>query len=309
MENMFSHSALYCLSGAGQCAPTRKREGDLHQHGSGPGVGSPQPSPGKLTYTAGYKSIWAFRPVCQNQTGQSCVFTERLTNFGLYTFKVRAEFEGRTSQWVNTSEFHIDRDTLIGAPKVSLSSKAGNIRVDIQDPVTRVPDGLRRLYSSVCYNIMYWEESETEKPTLLECQQQISLVLSELKPKVRYCVQAQVSVPSYHKVSNYSAVTCETTTVGRAETWLIVVVMMSSLFIVVVTVTLLFLAVWYGYKGIKFMFPKAKLPEDLKQFLIDPPRCDLFLAMQNSSQPEEKCHEVCIVSELTEGAETEGTPL
>ncbi|XP_064183831.1 interleukin-10 receptor subunit beta-like [Anguilla rostrata] len=274
----------------------------------------PQPSSGNLTYTAGftpeYRPVSGLRIVCQNQSERSCDFTDHLSNFGIYTFHVRAEFQTETSHWVNTSEFATDKDTLIGAPTVRLSSKAGNLEVDIQDPVTRNPGGLRTVYDHVCFNVRYWEKNKMENATVLNCEQQNSLVLSsELKPRTRYCVQAQVYIPSYEKTSDFSRVMCETITDGRAEPWLIVTVMVCSLLVMAVTVLLLFLIGWYGYKGIKFMFPKAKLPEHFKQYLVEPPHSYIFLAMQNSSQPEEKCHEVCILSELTEGTESEGTPL
>ncbi|KAJ8352561.1 hypothetical protein SKAU_G00240370 [Synaphobranchus kaupii] len=271
----------------------------------------PQPSPGNLTYTAQYRSIGKFMTMCQNQSEASCDFPNPpLTYFGIYTFRVRAEFQGDTSQWINISEFSTDKDTLIGPPTVRLSSKGGNMEVHIQDPVTKTPGVLRKVYSHVCFNVRYWEENEMEKATVLNCEQQNSLVLSTLKPRTRHCVQAQVLIPGYEKVSNFSRARCETTTEGRVEPWLIVVVMMCSLLVVAVTVTLLFLTGWYGYKGVKFMFPKAKMPEHFTEYLMKPPHSYIFLAMQNSSQPEEKCDEVCILSELAEGSETgEGTPL
>uniref|UniRef100_A0A0E9UD94 Uncharacterized protein n=1 Tax=Anguilla anguilla TaxID=7936 RepID=A0A0E9UD94_ANGAN len=59
---MCSHSVVYHISGAGQCAPTRKCEGDLHQYGCSPGVGSP---PALIWQPHLHGGVHAGVPFCQ----------------------------------------------------------------------------------------------------------------------------------------------------------------------------------------------------------------------------------------------------
>ncbi|KAJ8246719.1 hypothetical protein GJAV_G00254630 [Gymnothorax javanicus] len=264
----------------------------------------PRDTPGNLTYTASYESVMGSTTVCQHQSDLSCDFTNHLSYFGIYKFSVRAELQGEVSQWVNTSKFVIDLNTVIGAPSVRLSSRGVNMDVAIRDPVTRNPGALRKLYSDVCFNVRYWRENKTETATMLQCEQQNSLVLSDLMPRTRYCVQAQMNVPSYEKLSNFSSVTCETTGDESVTAGFIAVTMVISLLVVAGTVLILFFIGWYGYKRVKYMFPKVKMPEHFKEFLLDPPNSHILLAMQNSPQPEETCHDVCILQEAPESKNT-----
>ncbi|KAJ8379144.1 hypothetical protein AAFF_G00230560 [Aldrovandia affinis] len=141
---------------------------------------------------------------------------------------------------------------------------------------------------------------------VLNCEQQTRLVLSGLKPGTRYCMQAQVFVPTYHKSSAFSQVLCETNTIdGKVKAWLIAVVMVCSLLGVAFTVIVLFLIGWFGYKGVKFVFPTAKLPENFKQA----PHSYIILAMQTTPPPQEQCDEVSI-ARAPEGSErSEGSHL
>ncbi|KAI1885463.1 hypothetical protein AGOR_G00220460 [Albula goreensis] len=233
---------------------------------------APTDPPGNLTYTAAYKSVTQFLEVCVNQSEKSCDFTGNLVMFGIYTFHVRAELNGEASPWKETVEFSADKDTLLSPPTVKLSSSEGNMEVFVQDPVTNTPGALRKVYSSVCFNIRYWKQNETEKAELLNCKQQSRLVLPNLDPRASYCFQAQLYVPNYNKSSEFGTVTCETNTSnGRVAPWVIAVAMLCSLFGVALTVTLLFLIGWYSYKQLQFVFPTAKLPEHFKQYLIEPP--------------------------------------
>ncbi|KAG9331079.1 hypothetical protein JZ751_020277 [Albula glossodonta] len=228
---------------------------------------APTDPPGNLTYTAAYKSIAGFVEVCVNQSEKSCDFTVNLAMFGIYTFRVRAELNGEASPWKETVEFSADKDTLLSPPTVKLSSSEGNMEVFVQDPVTNTPGGLRKVYSSVCFNIRYWKQNETEKvgqarplgeessalvlesAELLNCKQQSRLVLPNLDPRASYCFQAQLYVPNYNKNSEFGRVTCETNTSNG----------------------------------------------DIGTFV------NILRFQHNSPQPEEQCHDLCIVSELLDG--------
>ncbi|KAG7463676.1 hypothetical protein MATL_G00179110 [Megalops atlanticus] len=271
---------------------------------------SPRDAPGNLTYSA---EFWiyssGFTPGYRNINKTRCDFTKYLTAFGLYKFRVRAELQEETSPWVETPEFSIDKHTHIGAPTVKLISKEGNIEMEIQDPDMRIRK-LRDVYSKVSYNIRYWKEDEADEVSMLNDQPQNRVVLLQLEPWTRYCVQAQVYIPFPEKSGEFSKAMCETsTTDGKVKPWVTALVMLGSMVVVMGTVMVLFLAAWYGYTAVKFIYPSVKLPEHFKQYLIEPPHSYIFLAMQNSPQPEEQCHEVFIVSEEAESSATvEGTP-
>ncbi|KAG7467294.1 hypothetical protein MATL_G00151800 [Megalops atlanticus] len=267
-------------------------------------------APGNLTYTAEYSSDAAFEAVCQNQTEQRCDFTKVISPYGNYVFQVRAELQEESSQWVKTSEFIPDKDTLIGAPTVGLVSKNRNLEMDIREPVLRV-SSLKGIYSRVSYNIKYWREGSEDQVTMLNDIQQTRKGLSQLEPWTRYCVQVQVFIKTFQKRGEFSEVTCETsTTDGRVEPWMIGVVLVVSFVAVSVVFPLLFLLTCYIYKGLKFLFPTAKLPEHFRQYLIEPSSHSyIFVAMQNIPQTDEQYHEVSVISEWMEGPLEEGGPL
>ncbi|XP_035249648.1 interleukin-10 receptor subunit beta-like isoform X1 [Anguilla anguilla] len=259
----------------------------------------PNTSLGNLTYTAEYRSSddAGFSTVCRNQTERRCDFTQGIHPFGIYVFQVRAERRGETSRWAKTKEFLPDQETVIGGPTVRLVSREGNLEMDIQDPVMKVKD-LIEIYSTVGYNIRYWKEGEEDKATVMNDRQQNSLVLIQLEALSRYCVQVQVFIGEFEKTGEFSQATCETTTTdGRVQAWLIALILVVSFVVVSVALPLLFLVVWYFYKGLKILYPTATLPDHLKRYLMEPPHQYIFMAMQNSSQQEEQYQEVSIISE------------
>ncbi|KAJ8386796.1 hypothetical protein AAFF_G00167450 [Aldrovandia affinis] len=264
------------------------------------------PSSSNHTYTAEYRTSGLsrnFSTVCQDQTALRCDFTAVIVPYGIYTFRVRTESQGNTSRWARSAEFFPDRDTWIGAPAVKLTSTEGNIRVDIQNPVMKVKT-LGEIYSRVAYHIRYWKQGKEGEVTVMNDMEQPGLLLNQLEDWSKYCVQAQVFIKHYNKSGEPSKATCETTTTdGKVEPREIAVVLVVSFLVVTVTVPLLFLMAWRCYRVLKFLFPTAKLPEHLKQYLMEPPHPWIFLVMQNSSQLEEQCHEVSIISEspLLEG--------
>ncbi|XP_036417807.1 cytokine receptor family member b4 isoform X2 [Colossoma macropomum] len=252
----------------------------------------PQNSTGKdFTYRAEYKGWSSFVSVCLNESSRRCDFTSVISVFGTYKFRVRAELEGKSSDWVKTDTVALDEITLISAPNVMLESTRGGVEVDITDPVLRKGD-LKSLYHLISYHIHYWIEGEAKKEELKTEQSRVTL--PDLTPRVRYCVQVKIAV-SGNKTSLPGNATCILNTESEVQPWLIVGVLLASFGVVLVSVVLIFFAVWYTYRGIRFLCPQAKLPEHFKQYLSERPKSSEFLAMQNSLQPEERYHEVSII--------------
>uniref|UniRef100_A0A4W5JKP0 Fibronectin type-III domain-containing protein n=1 Tax=Hucho hucho TaxID=62062 RepID=A0A4W5JKP0_9TELE len=263
----------------------------------------PQNHTENLTYRSEYKwnSIRSnYQAVCWDTTALCCDFTDHLNKFGMYTFQVRAEREGETSHWVETKEFVMDEHTTLGPPSVTLVSSGANIEVSIEDPVLRISE-LKEIYNHATFNITYWKEGQEQRAKRMNGIQLHKVVL-ELEQWTRYCFQVWVVTERFFKQSQSSNVTCESTTKGKDRPWVMALVMFV---VMAVTVPLVVVALWYCYRVVSFLRPKAKLPGHFTVYLLDP-QCSSILALQSSPQPDEVYHEVSI---MPGGTETEESSL
>uniref|UniRef100_A0A8C2I2Z5 Cytokine receptor family member b4 n=1 Tax=Cyprinus carpio TaxID=7962 RepID=A0A8C2I2Z5_CYPCA len=180
----------------------------------------------------------------------------------------------------------------ISAPQVELRSRKGQIEVDITDPPMKKRN-LRDVFSNISYLIRFWKKDETKKEELITEQDRV--MLPRLEPLVNYCVEVEILYLK-NKSSQSSNITCLTNTPSNeVESWLIAVVLLVSFLVVLVAVVLIFLAVWYGYKGFRIMFPDADLPEDLKKFLSQRSQSSILQAMQESTLMKEHFCELRIL--------------
>ncbi|KAL4608967.1 interleukin-10 receptor subunit beta-like [Arapaima gigas] len=251
----------------------------------------------KVNFTAQYRGYLSdYKTVCSNQTIQSCDFTTKLHHFGTYVFKVRAELNGEVSNWINISEFSIDKQSTIGPPSLTLYSKNGDIEVDLQDPVLRIST-MKEVYNILTYNVTFWKEGQ-EKVKTKKNTEQTRLMLHNLEPWTNYCVQAQVYVQGYKKNGELSEVVCKATTSnGKVKPWVVAVVLVVSFLTTSAFVLLIFVAGWFIYQASKFFYPNAKLPEHFKQYINEPCHYYIFMSMQNSPQQKEVYHPVTILSD------------
>uniref|UniRef100_A0A3B1IMM1 Fibronectin type-III domain-containing protein n=1 Tax=Astyanax mexicanus TaxID=7994 RepID=A0A3B1IMM1_ASTMX len=248
-----------------------------------------------FTYTAEYSGYQPFfLTVCGSTSSLSCDFTDMVSAFGVYDLRVRTEREGNSSDWIVKENISLDKITVISAPGVKLQSRKGEIEVNITGPTLK-KSNLEELFNSMSYRIRYWIDGQVEKKELRAEQSRV--MLQSLTPNVRYCVQVEILTSSFteeskEKPSLPSNHTCILNTENDdVELWLILVVLLGSFVVVLVSVVLVFFACWFSYKGFRFLHPEAKLPEHFKQYLCERPKSSLFLAMQNSPQPEERYHE------------------
>ncbi|XP_035629354.1 interleukin-10 receptor subunit beta-like isoform X1 [Oncorhynchus keta] len=250
---------------------------------------APQNHTENITYSAEYRGlVSSYEVVCWNTTAQSCDFTSHLNKFGVYIFQVRAEREGDTSRWMKTEWFVMDEHTTLGPPGVTLVSSGAVIEVSINDPVLRISE-FKDVYNHANFNITYWKEGQEEKDKNTKCTPLRKVVLA-LEPWTRYCVQVWVYTQRFSKHSQPSNVTCESTAKGNDRPWVAALV---TFVVMAVAVALLALAFWYCYRVVRFLRPKAKLPEHFTE-LLDPP-CSSILAIQSSPQPEEVYHELRVM--------------
>ncbi|XP_053352887.1 interleukin-10 receptor subunit beta-like [Clarias gariepinus] len=254
----------------------------------------PLTSTGKdLNFTAEYKSWNSFQTVCANVLIPSCDFTNEVTPYGTYTFRVRTELNGNSSDWVEIKSDSLEKITVISAPDVKLQSRRGKMEVDIIEPVLH-KSTLKDVYTNINYRIRYWTEGKTDKVEVDSDQSRVMLM--KLLPETRYCMQVEI-VLDYSKYSLPSNITCEMNSASdEVELWLIAVVLFVSFMVTLISVLMIFLAVWFGYKGVRFLYPQANLPEHFKQYLSERPSTSILLAMQNSAQPKELYHEFSIIT-------------
>ncbi|XP_015219084.1 interleukin-10 receptor subunit beta-like [Lepisosteus oculatus] len=254
-----------------------------------------------VTYTARVTGYVTEEIVCNGITEKICDFTNKLTPFGMYKFQVRAEQGEMISNWTETEEFSLDRKTSIGPPShVGLSSREGILEVSIQDPVMKMEDrSLNYVYNIVSFFIKYWKHGEEHKAVTKKYDQK-TVVLSELEPQAQYCVQVEVYLDVYDKRGEPSQPVCiKNTSNGKTPQWLIAVLLIGSFAVSAGLVVLFFTVGVNIYRMMHFAFPSCKLPEHFKQYLTDPPQSYVFLAMLNSTEPEELCSGITIVSEGT----------
>ncbi|XP_042559096.1 interleukin-10 receptor subunit beta-like [Clupea harengus] len=255
----------------------------------------------KLNYTTEYRTS-GHLPGCVSQSETSCDVTNKISVFGTYQLRVRAELQEEASDWVTLDDFTVDDMTNISAPSVKLSTRQGEIEVQISDPVMRLGN-FQEVYQPVDYIITYWREGDTHRIQQKSDQSHVILTANQLTAKARYCVQVHIQVRFLNKNSTASNDTCLTNsthggpplTSYKVAVWQILLLMLASFLAVGLGALLLFLVGWTSYRGLRYVLPKDKLPEHfVKQYLLETP---LSLLEQARGPPVELYHQLSIVME------------
>lgn len=268
---------------------------------------SPEPPASGLIYTTQYKSSVAeYRPGCVNISSPECDFTRldvSIFEYGKYTGRVRAQLGSESSAWVESNQITLDKDTIIGPPNVSLHSNGATIEVVIKDPVLMISE-FRNVYTFATYNITYWRDGQKEKARNLSHRQQNRVVLSDVDPWTKYCVQVQIHEERNPNPSTPSRAVCESTTTDEEVPWVAAVV---TFVVMAMAVALVAVAVVYRKKISQSLCPKDALPQYFKEYLLAPPNSSMYVAMCNSKPPEEIYHQVNIIADSQ--TVEEGSPL
>lgn len=268
----------------------------------------PEGAASGLVYTTMYRSSFTdYRKGCVNISSLKCDFTPfKISLYGSYTGRVRAQLGAESSNWVESNHVTLDKDTFIGSPNVSLHSNGATLEVSIQDPVFMI-SALRNVYNGVTYNITYWKEGQNEKAISISNIQQNRLVLSDLDPWSKYCVQVQINTDRNPNPSQPSNIICESTASEQAAPWVAAIV---AFVIMAVTVALVVVAVVYWIKISQFFCPKDALPPKFKETLLAHPNSTM--AIQSLHPIEEIYHPISVIAgdrtvedgELLEAAES-----
>ncbi|XP_043078339.1 cytokine receptor family member B15 [Puntigrus tetrazona] len=248
---------------------------------------SPHNPTSNVTYTARYFLRKDNASICVNTRELRCDVGKLPSVFGCYIFQVRAEDQGLVSEWVDADKFLPNKHTIIGPPTVHLVIQNNILDVHVQAPELKVGK-LADLFSQVSYVIRYWTEG-FEKEAI---EKEVTGVNEEVKQSVkglqswsRYCAKAMVVPRGYQNEKKFSATVCVTNTPV-----LISCVIASAIFF-----PLAILAAWLIYKVYRFLYPKTKLPELLKNLFV--PTFWNAEATQHSAHQKEQHDKISAISE------------
>uniref|UniRef100_A0A3Q1FE44 Interleukin-10 receptor subunit beta-like n=1 Tax=Acanthochromis polyacanthus TaxID=80966 RepID=A0A3Q1FE44_9TELE len=250
----------------------------------------PEGTTSDMVYTTMYRSSATdYRIGCSNISSFECDFTAlKISQYGNYTGRVQALLGEESSNWVESNYITLDTDTVIGSPTVSLSSNGPTLEVTIQDPVLSILT-LRDVYNGVTYNITYWKKGQNEKARSIANMQQNRVVLNDLGPRTKYCVQVQINTDKNRNPSQPSNITCESTANEQEAPWVAALV---AFVIMAVAVALLVVVVVYWKSISQFLCPKDALPPHFESLLAHP-KSNIYLQL---SPAEEICHRCSIIA-------------
>ncbi|KAK9538149.1 hypothetical protein VZT92_005702 [Zoarces viviparus] len=257
----------------------------------------PEGPASSIVYSTQFKSSVSLdfdKVGCVNISNLECDLSRLNTIFqyAKYTGRVRAQSGTESSAWMESNPITLDKDTVISSPDVSLSSNGAAIEVSIKDPVFMI-SALREVYHSATYNITYWQHGQREKARSKSNIQQSRVVLNDLDPWTKYCVQVQIIITDRNP-SKPSAAVCESTTSKAEAPWVAAVVTFG---VVAMSVALVVVAVLYRKHISHFLCPKDALPQHFKEYLLAPPNSSMYLAMRNSHPPDEIYNQVSVIAD------------
>ncbi|XP_042586657.1 interleukin-10 receptor subunit beta-like [Cyprinus carpio] len=249
---------------------------------------SPHNPTSNVTYTARYILRKNDSSLCVNTKELKCDVGRLPFVFGTYIFQVRAEDQGLFSEWVNTAEFSPYKHSIIGPPTVHLVIQNNNLEVHVQAPVLKVGK-IADVFSKVSYIIRYWtegfKEEATEKRVAETKDDYVKLSIKGLHSWSRYCAQAMVVPKGYRNVNQFSNAVCVTNTP----------VLNICVIAAAILISLAILVAWLIYKVYRFLYPKTKLPELLKNLFV--PSFWNAEATQHSAHQKEQHDKISAISE------------
>lgn len=234
---------------------------------------------------------------CEKTAQRSCDLTAfNLHYLGIYVLRVRANANGRHSDWV-LKEFCPDKDAAVGSPiKVDLSPAGSDLDVVISEPLTSTNSSMREHLPKLYFNILYWERSVNTQ--VLRTQTLSSSVntvtLPNLKAWTWYCVSVQSRYDYYNKSSSFTSPHCMQTE-GATPWWQVFVYFLGSLVIGFLVMLLSIYGSFWCYNTLKATFyPSIQLPRDLKDYLCDSPGSDIPRLLTPDSESELLCDKVTV---------------
>ncbi|KAM9342967.1 interferon alpha/beta receptor 1a-like isoform 2-T2 [Pholidichthys leucotaenia] len=245
-------------------------------------------------YQMGSKKGPRWVTACEETSHRSCDLTGfNLHYLGIFLLRVRANVDGRHSEWAEL-EFCPDKDAALGPPhSVRLSPVGSSLDVFIEDPRTSNNSSMRELIRDIHYHIQYWEQGQSGSVSSLFLQpSRANLTLPDLKSWTWYCVTVQSLYDFYNKNSSFTEPCCMQTE-GPVPWWVVLLSFILSLLVVFVLGLLVFPLTFKYCRKIKdALKPSNQLPSHLREFLFSSDTPQLLSA---DSPSERLCDTVVVV--------------
>ncbi|XP_073440696.1 interleukin-10 receptor subunit beta-like [Dendrobates tinctorius] len=256
---------------------------------------------GNVTYSVQYKMDFSserdnYKYICGRTHKQQC--DSSIITYKSYV-RVRAELISKESDWV-TIHFDPYNQTIIGAPKTKVSSRAEYLDVSFDGPFVNTEEyfigqpnivrSIKERYGELIYRVFYWKESDPAHVLYITTEDNTE-ILHDLETWTIYCVKVQAYVPEYNKAGEFSPVMCQQTTEDdKTPAWKIALLFLGSMVLSAVFCLLLTYTIMKAYEITRYIFfPPYSLPEHLKEYLSKP----LYSAPHLPTLPTEECGESC----------------
>ncbi|XP_041074482.1 interleukin-10 receptor subunit beta-like isoform X2 [Polyodon spathula] len=130
----------------------------------------------------------------------------------LYFIRVRATWNGNSSNWTDYLQFNPYQDTTVSPPTVFLSAQGRSIRVDVHLPRTPFKHEnslqlktIRHFFTLKCTIQLRIDDNTIQSTVLTNISDNMTYTFDDLNPKDRYCI---ISMISAYKDSDWSHKEC-----------------------------------------------------------------------------------------------------
>ncbi|XP_053312610.1 interleukin-10 receptor subunit beta [Spea bombifrons] len=233
-----------------------------------------------------------------------CVTNATECDFSLVKYKslirVRTKLRNNVSEWV-TIRFDPYTQTVISAPRVKVTSRAGKLDVSFSGPTQSDGSSLKDVYGAWIYRLVYWKENTPSDVKTIETDQNYK-ILPDLDKWTMYCLKVQVYAYEYNNPGHFSPMVCEETTDdGKPPWWIIAIAFISSMLVTAAAVTGIFYFIFKTYQaGRHIFYPSYSIPQHLKEYLSNPFHSPPYPPTQPMEESGESCEELTFVTEDSE---------
>ncbi|XP_075398473.1 interferon alpha/beta receptor 1 [Tenrec ecaudatus] len=224
---------------------------------------------------------WKKIPGCETLQTTHCVFPQNLFSKGIYFFRVQAAKGNSTSRWSEEKKFHIDMQTVIHPPVISMKSINGSLYVYIGAP--QEEKSVSPNYP-LTYEVHLWKNTSNAQIKTLHTK--TDFIIPKVEPRTEYCIKARALIEDekWNISSVFSEIVCEETKPETvATTWLIAGICIAVLCIPCVVYSLKGLLRCINY----VVPPSCKPPPCIQEYLSEHSVKNLLLLA--SEEKTEKC--------------------
>ncbi|XP_076784165.1 interleukin-20 receptor subunit alpha isoform X2 [Arvicanthis niloticus] len=182
----------------------------------------------EVTYTVQYfiygQKKWLSTSKCSSISRTYCDLSVETSDYKHQFYaKVKAIWETRCSEWVETERFYPFLETQVSPPEVALTTGEKSISIALTAPEKwkRNPEdhtvSMQQIYPNLKYNVSVYNTKS--KRMWSQCITNSSLMLSWLEPNTVYCVHVESLVPGSPRLPLPSQKQCISTLEVQTSTW------------------------------------------------------------------------------------------